>query len=79
MRDIGALEAALGVEFSDRRLLELALVHGSYLNESPGSSEEANERLEVLGDAVIGAAEAHGLPSEKPRQPEPRLMSAARL
>ena len=76
MRDIGALEAALGVEFSDRRLLELALVHGSYLNESPGSSEESNERLEFLGDAVIGAAAAHELYRRNPEWPEGRLSEA---
>ena len=74
--DIGALEAALGVEFSDRRLLELALVHGSYLNESPGSSEESNERLEFLGDAVIGAAAAHELYRRNPEWPEGRLSEA---
>ena len=73
MDDVTALESALGVEFRDRRLLELALVHSSYLNESPGSFEESNERLEFLGDAVIGSAVAHELYRRNPEWPEGRL------
>lgn len=48
------LEARLGLAFRDRRLLEQALVHPSYLNENPGFPLGSNERLEFLGDAVIG-------------------------
>ena len=76
MSDVAALQTALGVEFGDRRLLELALVHGSYLNENPGSSEESNERLEFLGDAVIGMAAAHELYRRNPEWPEGRLSEA---
>ena len=76
MSDVAALESALGVEFRDRRLLELALVHGSYLNENPGSSGESNERLEFLGDAVIGSAVAHELYRRNPEWPEGRLTEA---
>ena len=76
MSDVAALQTALGVEFGDRRLLELALVHGSYLNENPGSSEESNERLEFLGDAVIGTAAAHELYRRNPEWPEGRLSEA---
>ena len=77
MSDVAALQTALGVEFGDRRLLELALVHGSYLNENPGSPEESNERLEFLGDAVIGMAAAHELYRRNPEWPE-GLLSEAR-
>lgn len=49
---------ALGVEFNDPELLRLALVHSSYLNEQEEDGlerfEESNERLEFLGDAVLG-------------------------
>ncbi len=46
--------------FGDRALLRQALVHRSYLNEHPETSLESNERLEFLGDALVGlvAAEA---------------------
>ncbi|MBM3934085.1 MAG: ribonuclease III [SAR202 cluster bacterium] len=48
------LEQALGVKFKDKELLNVALTHGSYLNENPGADAEDNERLEFLGDAVLG-------------------------
>ena len=52
------LERNLGVRFKDRRLLEQALVHPSYLNEVPPDQRPAGsyQRLEFLGDAVLGAA-----------------------
>jgi ribonuclease-3 len=46
------LEAALGYAFRDPALAELALSHPSYSNELDGS--RGNERLEFLGDAVLG-------------------------
>ena len=46
------LESRLRHTFSDLELLETALRHSSYANEHPGL--ESNERLEFLGDTVIG-------------------------
>ncbi|MBD2041744.1 ribonuclease III [Microcoleus sp. FACHB-672] len=40
-------------QFKDESLLRLALTHRSYVNEHPDESEN-NERLEFLGDAVLG-------------------------
>lgn len=50
--DLAAVEAALAVELADRSLLELALTHRSYAFEAGGLP--TNERLEFLGDAVLG-------------------------
>ena len=47
-------ETRLGVAVKNRSLLEQAFVHRSYLNENPGFPLESNERLEFLGDAVLG-------------------------
>ena len=64
MRDksaAGAVAAALGHEFQERELLIEALTHRSLPAEDP--AEVSNERLEFLGDAVLGlvvAAELHG-------------------
>jgi len=44
--------ALVGHEFSDVSLLRLALTHASYSAEH--DSDESNERLEFLGDAVVG-------------------------
>ena len=39
--------------FNDKKLLEQAFIHRSYINENTGSSLCHNERLEFLGDAVL--------------------------
>ncbi len=50
---LDALEARLGHTFSDQALLERAMCHRSWVAEAPGGAE-SNERLEFLGDAVLG-------------------------
>ena len=50
--DAAILVDRLGRRFDDPGLLELALTHRSWCAEHPGSS--SNERLEFLGDAVLG-------------------------
>lgn len=47
------LSRALGFAFKDNALLQQAMYHRSYLNEA-GESVESNERMEFLGDAVLG-------------------------
>ncbi|MEE9198263.1 MAG: ribonuclease III, partial [Dehalococcoidia bacterium] len=54
MEDFSQLQRALGVEFRDPALLCKALTHSSYVNENPDLALESNERLEFLGDAVLG-------------------------
>lgn len=54
-----ALESALGFRFSDPSLLELALTHRSRQRE--GEASYSNERLEFLGDSVLGTAVAEHL------------------
>jgi len=51
------LERKLGLRFKDRKLLDRALVHPSYLNElrAPSKPGDSYERLEFLGDSVVGA------------------------
>ena len=64
-----SIEAKLGYSFRDRKLLENALTHSSYANEnhSPGGS---NERLEFLGDSILGMVTADFLYKEHPDLPE---------
>jgi len=52
--DFVNLQATLGVTFRDLSLLRQSLVHRSYLNENPDVPLVSNERLEFLGDAVLG-------------------------
>ncbi|VAW36005.1 Ribonuclease III [hydrothermal vent metagenome] len=51
---IECFEASLPFNFKDRATLELAFVHSSYVNERSSEGLESNERLEFLGDAVVG-------------------------
>lgn len=44
----------LGIVLRDPDAIRHAFVHSSYFNENPGTSPGHNERLEFLGDAVIG-------------------------
>jgi len=61
MADLKTLEKTLRGSFHDPALLEQALVHRSYLNENPHFSLTSNERLEFLGDAVLGLLVAERL------------------
>lgn len=47
------LEAMIGYQFHDVKLLKLALTHSSYANEHHMKRTENNERVEFLGDAVL--------------------------
>jgi len=49
-----ALQEILRFTFNNPSLLEQALVHSSYVNENPGLVSGHNERLEFLGDAILG-------------------------
>ncbi len=63
------LEAKLGYTFRDRSLLENALTHSSYANENR-SPMGSNERLEFLGDSILGMVTADFLYKEHPDLPE---------
>ena len=47
------LEQAIGYSFRDKELLQNALRHSSYSNETKKSQNSSNERLEFLGDSVL--------------------------
>ena len=63
------VETRLDYVFRDRTLLELALTHAS----TKDSTHPSNERLEFLGDAVLGMVVAHFLFWSFPELPEGRL------
>jgi ribonuclease-3 len=53
MSDLAALQIRLGYKFRDENLLRLALTHPSVAHES-GVASEHNQRLEFLGDSILG-------------------------
>jgi ribonuclease-3 len=65
------LEAALGRDFHDSARLDAALIHRSYCAEHPVAS--SNERLEFLGDAVLGLVVTVYVFEEFPDLPEGEL------
>jgi ribonuclease-3 len=70
---LAPLQRALGYTFQDISRLQAALVHTSYVNERPGRGLASNERLEFLGDAILGAVVAHRLYEQRPESPEGEL------
>ncbi len=71
--DAVGLETALGVRFNNKELLRAALVHGSRINETTLPEHASNERLEFLGDAVLGLVVAQWLYEREPTANEGRL------
>ncbi len=67
------LEAAIGYRFQNIMLLQNALSHSSYANEHWHNSLMSNERLEFLGDSVLGMVVAEHLYRNFPDRPEGEL------
>ena len=68
-----AIEEKLDYTFRDQELLVNALTHSSYANENRGHSCESNERLEFLGDSVLGFVVADALYRRESELPEGRM------
>ena len=68
-----AIERKLNYTFRDKLLLVNALTHSSYANENRGHSCESNERLEFLGDSVLGFVVADALYRRESELPEGRM------
>ncbi len=67
------IEKKLKYEFKDKSLLELALTHSSYTNENRRTCSFCNERLEFLGDAILGMSVAEFLYKNEPLMPEGQM------
>lgn len=67
------LEKKLGYRFRNIGLLEHAMTHSSYANEHRAAGITSNERLEFLGDSVLGMVVADYLFEKHPNMPEGEL------
>ena len=67
------LETAIGYRFKNISLLQNALTHSSYANEHWHNSLKSNERLEFLGDSILGMVVAEYLYKNFPDRPEGEL------
>ncbi len=70
---LDAFEKKIGYSFNDRSLLVHALTHSSYANEKRALGVSDNERLEFLGDSVLGMNTALYLFKKYPDHPEGEL------
>lgn len=71
--DFAAVETILGVSFTDRNYLLSAMTHRSFLNEHKEATQDHNERLEFLGDAVLELVVTDFLYRKYPEKPEGEL------
>jgi ribonuclease III len=71
------LAERLGIALRDPDALQQAFVHSSYFNENPQAASGHNERLEFLGDAVIGLVVSRLLYERFPTEDE-GLLTARR-
>ena len=71
--DLKRIEEILGVVFTDKGLLLSAITHRSYLNEHRSATQDHNERLEFLGDAVLELVVTDYLFKTYPDKPEGEL------
>ena len=69
---LDAFEKKIGYKFKDRSLLVTALTHSSFANESHGRAQ-SYERLEFLGDSILGFVTAEYLYGAFPELPEGKL------
>lgn len=67
------LEEKLGYRFRNIGLLKHAMTHSSYANEHRSEGLSSNERLEFLGDSVLGMVVAEYLYAKHPDMPEGEL------
>ena len=67
------LEESIGYRFSNITLLQNALTHSSYANERWHDSNRSTERLEFLGDSILGMIVAEHLYKNFPDRPEGEL------
>jgi ribonuclease III len=73
LRPLGGLQETLGYHFKDEEYLRNALVHKSYLHAVPDFPLGSNERLEFLGDSILGFIVSSDLYLENPNVPEGQL------
>lgn len=72
LKKVSKIEEKLGYTFKDKSLLALAFTHRSYINENKHITQH-NERLEFLGDSILGLMVADYLYRQLPLTPEGEL------
>jgi ribonuclease-3 len=78
-RAVAEFERHFKITFRRKELLRLALTHRSFLSVTGKSAHESNERLEFLGDSVLGLVTSEHLFLQFPEEPEGHLTKTKSL
>ncbi|HET7224443.1 MAG TPA: ribonuclease III, partial [Candidatus Eisenbacteria bacterium] len=78
-RALAEFQKHFGITFHDPELLKLALTHRSYLSVTGQGPRESNERLEFLGDSVLGLVTSEFLYRSHPNEHEGQLTKTKSL
>lgn len=73
MNALKEFQEIIGYRFTDDSYLRIALTHSSYANESRSKNVQYNERLEFLGDSVLGLIVSRYIFENFPQLPEGKL------
>lgn len=73
--DFSILEKKINTKFTNKELLKQAFTHRSFINENKNTTQEHNERLEFLGDAVLELSATSFLFKKYPKRNEGELTS----
>ena len=71
--NLGKIEERIGYTFQKKDLLMAAFTHSSYVNETKAKGIADSERLEFLGDSILGLLIAEYLFQRLPEEPEGQL------
>ncbi len=73
MNTLKEFQEIIGYRFTDEKYLKIALTHSSYANEKKDKKVPYNERLEFLGDSVLGLVVSRYIFENFPKLPEGKL------
>lgn len=73
MNTLKQFQELIGYRFTDETYLKIALTHSSFANENKSANVKYNERLEFLGDSVLGLVVSRYIFENFPRLPEGKL------
>ena len=73
LEQIPIIEERIGYVFKDKIILAQAFIHRSFFNEHRTVAAQHNERLEFLGDSVLGLLISDYLYAYFPEEPEGQL------
>ncbi len=73
MNTLKQFQEIIGYRFTDEKLLKTALTHSSFANENKAANVKYNERLEFLGDSVLGLVVSRYIFENFPKLPEGKL------